>query len=337
MPSWMTTTLLHEFDELYDSTPSRVLTLDGALDAIRQGHHRRAITHVRAVLASAGTEAYTAAKSRLRQWTFAGTFSPTRRKDRLLQHSGLCHADIDHLADLAGTKVRLCQDPAVVYCFVSPGGDGLKYGVRIPVVTTDEAYKHAWGVLAAAHLDAYGVTWDPSGKDICRLCYVAWDPDCWVHADAVEAPIPPPMVIPPAPRTRFPVTIPLERRERYAQRALAQAVRLIEASTEGSRHAARCKAAYLLGGYVGGGVLTAEEAYAVLREAVEGHTTQRGPALRTIVACLAAGADKPIALADLEADWQAWCARQRHGRVVRSLQQPSAPLRRAALHLRGQA
>jgi hypothetical protein len=306
-PGTTTAIPIQRFDNLYDATPTETLPLATALDAIITGAYRGAIVACRRLCATSGEDAYRAAKNRLPQWTFGGTFAPTRAKDHLTQHSGLCHADIDHLASLAETKRALIGDPHVVYCFTSPRGDGLKYGVRIPVVAGDEAYKEAWGALAAAHLQAYGVTWDPSGKDICRLCFVSWDPGCYVNLDAEVYPVSP--MVPPVMATPLPrhvVSVSRERRDQYAQRGMTNAVAIIAASTEGNLHAARCRAAYLLGGYVGGGLLSYEDAYETLRSAVEGHTKHLAASLKTIADCLRAGEAKPITLAELEADWRAW-------------------------------
>jgi VirE N-terminal domain len=294
---------VQRFDDLFDPTPSAELFLADALTAIAQGTYARAIRHVRAVLAQRGEAAYKTAKERLPQITFAGTFAPCRAKANLVQHSELCHADIDHLRNLAAAKQRLITDPCVVYCFTSTGGDGLKYGVRIAPVDNDEAYKHAWGYVAAAHQSAYEVIWDRTGKDICRLCFVSWDPDMYVnlHAQVCDVPA---MIIPaPKPRPVYTTTIPRDRREWYAQRGIEQAVRIIEDSVEGGLHRARCKAGYLLGGYVGGGILSHEEAYAALRVAVEGRTKHLGASLKTIGDCLAAGEAKPITVEELEDDW----------------------------------
>ena len=71
-----------------------------------------------------------------------------------------------------------------MYCFVSPSGDGLKVGVRIPLVPNDTTYKKYWQAIANYYQHRYGVTWDPSGKDICRLCYVSWDPDLYYNPEA---------------------------------------------------------------------------------------------------------------------------------------------------------
>jgi hypothetical protein len=300
--------IIQRFDNLFDPTPSADVPLLDALSAIANGTYVQAIAEVRAVFATEGEDAYCAAKRRLPQFTFAGTFTPTRAKEHLALASGICHADIDHLTDLDDTKRRLMDDPHVVYCFTSPRGDGLKYGVRIPRVDSDKTYKHAWDILAAAHLAAYGVIWDPSGKDISRLCFVSWDPTCYVNPEAQVYDVPPPIMITPAPTPRpaYATTMPRDRRERYAQRGIANAIRLIEESSEGHRHEARRKAGYLLGGYVGGGVLSHDEAYEALRAAVEGHTKHLKPSLKTIRDCLKAGEREPITETELEDDWQRW-------------------------------
>ena len=305
----MTTTLepitIQRFDDLYDATPSATVRLSDALGQIVDGTYRHAIAHARRLYAQQGEDAYKAAKNTLPQWTFGGTFTPSRAKDHLVQHSGICHADIDHLDDLPHTKCRLQDDPHVLYCFTSPRGDGLKYGVRVAVVTSDEQYKHAWQYLADTHATTYQVTWDRSGKDICRLCFVSWDPACYINLDAAMYPVPPAMVTPPS-RPVSSTPMPRDARERYAQRGIANAIKIIAESTDGGLHEARRRAAYLLGGYVGGGLLTFAEAYEALREAVEGHTKHLTASLKTITDCLKAGEAEPITLETLETEWQAW-------------------------------
>ena len=129
--------------------PSTTMPLGEALDAICEGVYAWQIARLRQLLQARGEEAYAQAKRHLPALTFAGTFAPTRAKHHLQQHSGVVHADLDHLSDLHAIKLTLMQeDPHVVYCFVSPRGDGLKYGVRITPVGTDEAYQHAWQVIA---------------------------------------------------------------------------------------------------------------------------------------------------------------------------------------------
>jgi hypothetical protein len=101
---------------------------------------------------------------------------------------------------------RLRRDPHLVYAFIGPSGHGLKYAVRIPLVTTNAAYRRAWEYVAARHLTEYGLTWDPSAKDIARLCFVSHDPYAYLNEGepaVLAIPAPPP---PPPPSRRPPAT-----------------------------------------------------------------------------------------------------------------------------------
>ena len=91
---------IQRFDDLYDSTPSATVLLGDALDQIVDGTYRSAIEQARRLYTAHGEDAYKAAKNTLPQWTFGGTFTPRRAKEHLDQHSGICHADIDHLDDV---------------------------------------------------------------------------------------------------------------------------------------------------------------------------------------------------------------------------------------------
>lgn len=303
-PTWLDTTQVQRYDDLYDSTPSATLTLGAALDAIAEGLYAPAITYVRDISARHGENAYIRAKKRLPQFTFAGTFAPTRAKATLTRHSGVVHADLDDLPDPQETKLRLHSDPHVVYCFHSPGGSGLKYGVRTLAVDSDEAYKHAWQVVCDAHQAQYGMTWDPSGKDVCRLCYVSWDPACYINPDATCHPIPP--VPPPAPAPiTFYVPWPSPRMNSAAESALVRAERLIAQAAVGFRHTARLKAAYLVGGYLASGDLAEDEASARLTAAALGNTDDEKEARRDIADGLKAGQTRPITTPARHAEsWQ---------------------------------
>ena len=297
--------------------PVATRSLWHVLDAIRDGAHQPPVQRLRELLRTDGREAYNVTKRTLDAFTPCGTFFPTRAKAHLCSHSRIVHGDLDHLEDVQAVKQHLTADPHLVYCFVSPSGAGLKLGIRIDPVGDDTAYKRAWQAVAEAHQQAYGMTWDPSGKDVSRLCYVSWDRALYRNLNAQPFPVPDPA--PPAERpraSRVTCDLPHHRRERYAQRALRAAVAMIDASTPGNRHHHRLKASYLLGGYVAGGILREEEAYAVLAPVVARHTAHLERSLKTIADGLRDGQERPITLEDLEAERRDWLAqRPRHLRA----------------------
>ncbi len=294
--------------------PTQTLTPAIVLNAIQRGDYQQSILRLRRIRTTRGTDNYNAAKKYLPAVTFGGTFDPTRAKRNLVQHSGVVHGDLDHLADAQAVKQLLCANPYTCYCFTSPSGDGLKLGVLVMPVTDDEAYKHAWQVMAYYYQQHYSMTWDPSGKDICRLCFVSWDPDLYVNPAAQCFPLPPVTVETPRPLDRPSPrpALPLDRRDDYARQALDTAVKMIDASTPGNRHFWRRKAAYLLGGYVAGGLLTADQALDALAAAVQRNTAHLQPSLKTVEACLEAGMQAAITLEHLEQERRQWLATHWH-------------------------
>ena len=299
------------------TTPAQTVTVGAVLEGIRTGTYRQAIEHLRSIRVLRGENAYKAAKARLDAMTPCGTFGPTRGKGNLLQHSGSITGDLDHLMDVQGVKQALCGDVYTAYCFVSPSGDGLKLGVCTALVADDAAYKHAWQTVADYYHQRYEVVWDPSGKDVSRLCFLSWDPDLYVNTAAQLFPVPPhpvdtprPPVVSSSQRPR-----PCDRRDSYAWQALDTATKMLDASTPGNRHFWRRKAAHLLGGYVAGGILSYDEARATLATAVARNTAHFERAMQTVNDCLEAGLQDAITLEELEQARHEWLVA--HGHVPR--------------------
>lgn len=111
------------------------------------------------------------------------------------------------------------------------------------------------------------------------------------------------------------------RRRGYGERAIQYAQQLIYNSRppvggiKGNRHRARVIAAYLLGGYVGGGLLSRSEAHSALEDAVRVNTNNIAAAMKTIEDCLEAGKSEPITFEVKEAERLAYIG-QRKKRVI---------------------
>ena len=87
---------------------------------------------------------------------------------------------------------------------------------------------------------------------------------------------------------------PSQRFHTAAQRALERAVNMIARAEPGQQHAARCRAAYLVGGYVAHGELSWDESFAALEAAVGGTAHDTRKAMRDITDSLTAGQARPI-------------------------------------------
>jgi hypothetical protein len=313
----LTKVMINAFHNSFDSAANRLFSLSGVIEAIGKGIYAPEIEHVRQVLHRQGKSAYDRAKAQLPAYTFCGTFWPTRGIANLRQHSGIAHGDLDDLPDVEATKQVLASDQRTAYAFVSPSGIGLKVGVHIAVVADDTAYKHAWQTVATEYARLYGVPWDRSGKDISRLCFVSHDPDPYMNfnAEVFDVPPPPP---PPTLDNSTPAPWLYAKPARLSQsargydpradvdRAIRTATRMIQTAELGSRHHTRLKAARLLGGYIGAGLLTEREAYDTLAHALEEHTEDLNAALKTIRDGIGYGRAAPFSLPTLEADWQRW-------------------------------
>ena len=111
--------------------------------------------------------------------TFSGTFS-ARKEDKLIKHSGLLCLDFDHVPDLEEFFQALKSDRQLKtrLLFRSPSGDGLKWIVGIDLNKCDHAQ---WFRAVANYVfKTYHVPVDQSGKDICRACFLPWDPNAFL-------------------------------------------------------------------------------------------------------------------------------------------------------------
>jgi hypothetical protein len=131
-----------------------------------------------------GSKAWQLKKSQLPYVTPAGVFTQRAAAD-IRERSGLLVLDFDHVPDLDKLKEALQSDPvfgaSLALYFVSPSGDGLKVFVvvscEVPHATSFEAIK--------AYLQAQQPHWfeylDSTTGDIARACFLAHDPEAFLH------------------------------------------------------------------------------------------------------------------------------------------------------------
>ena len=185
-------------------------TTDAAVDEflrdIKSDKWKVAIDHIRkryreAVLAYSSSplpenerikpkDAVATAKRALPGALFSGRFSSRERPvaEKLIEHSGLICADLDHIDDIAGTRAKLSESPYVRAVFLSPTGTGLKVLVRVePNV---ERHSASWKAVKAHIMELTELEIDEACKDVSRLCFASWDPDMSNNPNAVELLVP---------------------------------------------------------------------------------------------------------------------------------------------------
>lgn len=113
--------------------------------------------------------------------TFAGIFPPGKRQARSIkQHSGLIVLDFDDIPDIPSLLVELSQRPEIVIGFISPSGNGVKIVVPLNPIPQN-ASEHSFAFRQCQQnfqnlKDEHDFTFDTSGKDCSRLCYLAHYP-----------------------------------------------------------------------------------------------------------------------------------------------------------------
>ena len=117
--------------------------------------------------------------------TFSGIFTYRNAKSQVTRTPFLT-IDIDDLGSLQeAQEVRemLCQDTEVVtaLCFVSPSGRGVKWIVELPGWTDGKPFREQFEAMRDYVAFNYGLAADRSGSDVCRACFLGWDPDCYVN------------------------------------------------------------------------------------------------------------------------------------------------------------
>lgn len=161
------------------------ITLEAAFDYIRTGDLKlddnndlKSYTYY---LRTLPDEQYKSQKTHLPAVTFSGRFKDGERSINSLElYAGIVVIDIDKIdpSVIPSLKAALCKDGYTRACFVSPSGKGLKV---VTTVNTDAAdHRSAFLHLEDYYLKTYGIKVDKSGKDVCRLCFLSYDPEIYV-------------------------------------------------------------------------------------------------------------------------------------------------------------
>ena len=160
------------------SIPYKNVTLKNVYEVIIGGYYKAITERLRTITDKKQAREY---KSTFFDYcTFSGTFN-SRRADALIQHSGLMCLDFDHIADVEDLKGRLLGDTMfeTQLLFRSPSGDGLKWVISIDKCTL--SHGEYFTAVANYIKFRYNVEVDRSGRDVCRACFLPYDPDAYIN------------------------------------------------------------------------------------------------------------------------------------------------------------
>ena len=145
--------------------------------------------HIRTIADNRERSRYKAAN--LDYITPGGTFR-SRKENELIQASGYMVIDFDHIPNARGLVKRLANDTnfETILAFRSPSGDGVKWIVALPDTNKPDGTPFTYGefftILSNYSKKIYGIEADPSGKDICRACFLPHDPDAFINPLYIE-------------------------------------------------------------------------------------------------------------------------------------------------------
>jgi hypothetical protein len=270
------------------------------LEGTRDGRWRNEVEPVRDEYRLNGkSKRYRAMKVQLPAVAAAGTFT-YREIVGFSEPSGVLHGDVDGLTArrLQWAREGLQGDPHVLYLFASPSAAGLKFGVVIPLVDSDVTYKMQFWGLHHYCRRVYGVELDESCQDISRLCFVSFDPECYINSHPklfTQTGSPPKEHTKPLPNP-VPLMVPTHINPTEApsdSRQLRWALSQVRNAPLGTRHATRLKIGQLVGGWITGGQL-APTAAELLAETAAAHSDHPPTARRDIADALRYGSARPI-------------------------------------------
>ena len=136
-----------------------------------------------------------------------GTASDQQLRDyKLLQFDAVAAAGVFSYGNAAGLVVRspylvidvddlsstdeareiqqtLINDKEVVtaLCFVSPKGRGLKWWAELPKWCMNMTFSEQYAALSRYIGYTYGIQADSTGSNVNRLCFLPYDPLCYIH------------------------------------------------------------------------------------------------------------------------------------------------------------
>ena len=105
----------------------------------------------------------------------------------LIERSQYIVLDVDDLSSTEEAREvqrTLVADSSVetALCFLSPKGHGTKWWVELPVWCMDMTFSEQYAALSRYVGYEYGIQADLSCSNVNRLCFLPYDPDCFINA-----------------------------------------------------------------------------------------------------------------------------------------------------------
>ncbi len=159
--------------------------IEQILLSIRSTKYKDQVENVRDLITKGKKEDADRKKKLLQSFTPSGTFDSVRKAEKITSYSKYIILDFDHLSQdqLKRAKMKVKNIKHTYATFISPSGNGLK--ILVPVTSELEQHALSYQQVSAYYSSQLGIPIDGSGKDVCRLCFMSYDPDCYLNTDAI--------------------------------------------------------------------------------------------------------------------------------------------------------
>ena len=160
------------YNSIRETVPSKTVSIDFIMDAIRIGTWKEIVLNAREDLSL---------KQNLPCFTPTGIFK-RRNKNQLICHTGIFCFDLDSIYNVVDTKARISQLPWVLSVFITPSGHGLKVLVKTDVAINH--YQQTEKAIARVLQEDLGLIRDGRATSISQPQYVSYDPHIYYNKES---------------------------------------------------------------------------------------------------------------------------------------------------------
>ncbi len=180
-----------------------------------------------------------------------------RTDDSIVSYSGLVPFDVDKIEDMATYIESKRKDPYIYALWKSPTATGVHGLIKI---ADCNRYKQHYNAILQQYPE-----FDPSCRNISRVLYMSYDEDIYINE---ESDVFFDLVSDSFGREVLDDSNSLVMAKSTDLKKVDIACRLIRGAPEGSKHNALIRASYLMGGYIGGGIVEEEVARMMLQHEI---------------------------------------------------------------------
>jgi len=159
------------------SKKNKNIPFQAQLSRIKSGEYEELINELRALPSKSEMNKFKTSK--LPAFTYSVNCNGPHNHKNIDNYLGVIGIDYDNVENPELLKEKVIEVDTTMAAFISPSGNGLKVFVK---VDSDQAdHKKAFKFVNEYYADLLQLDYDPSVKDLTRLCFVSHDTDAYIN------------------------------------------------------------------------------------------------------------------------------------------------------------